>query len=138
MLIKTTKGDVVIQLLPSTPYTSFNFYQLANKGFYNNTEFHRVIPSFVVQGGDINGEVRNGPGYQIREELYPISHLQGTVGMASAGKDTAGAGFYFNLKDNYHLDRRYTVFARVVSGFDVVQKLGIGDAIISVTEFQAP
>ncbi|MBT8448827.1 MAG: peptidylprolyl isomerase [Gammaproteobacteria bacterium] len=138
MAIQTNLGKVVVQLFPSAPYTSYNFYQLATTGYYDGTEFHRVIPGFVVQGGDFKGTSIDGPGYRIREELYPIRHLKGTLGMASLGKDTAGAGFYFNLKDNYHLDRGYTVFARVVSGFDVVQKLGVGDRILSVTEYQAP
>ena len=137
MILETTKGTVTIQLLPSAPYTAHNFYQLATTGYYNGTEFHRVIPGFVVQGGDMKPESIDGTGYRIREELYPASHLKGTLGMASSGKDTAGGGFYFNLKDNYHLDRRYTIFGRVVDGMSVVNQLGVGDKILSIREQQA-
>jgi cyclophilin family peptidyl-prolyl cis-trans isomerase/HEAT repeat protein len=128
----TNRGEIVIQLWPSTPYTSYRFYNLASNGFYDGTLFHRVIPNFVAQGGDPEGTGSGGPGYQIREELFPASHLEGTIGMASLGKDTAGGQFFFNLKDNYHLDRAYTVFGRVVSGMDVVATLERGDYIISI------
>ena len=132
LVIQTNRGDITIQLLPAAPYSSFNFYQLAAKGYYDGTPFHRVIPNFVAQGGDARGTGTGNPGYVIREELSPSSQLRGTVGVATSGKDTGGSQFYFNLKDNWHLDRRYTVFARVTEGMDVMDKLERGDYVISV------
>lgn len=128
----TTRGEIVIQLWPATAYTAYRFYTLAKSGFYNGTVFHRVIPNFVAQGGDPEGTGSGGPGYTIREELFPASHLTGTIGMASVGKDTAGSQFFFNLKDNYHLDRAYTVFGRVVSGMDVVANIERGDQVLKI------
>ena len=132
LVIKTNRGDVTIQLLPAAPYSSFNFYQLATKGYYDGTIFHRVIPNFVAQGGDGHGTGTGDPGYQIREELSLSSQLRGTLGIATSGKDTGGSQFYFNLKDNWHLDRRYTVFARVTKGLEVIDKLERGDYVITV------
>lgn len=130
--IETTKGELVIQLLPIAPYTSYHFYQLATSGFYDGVLFHRVIPNFVAQTGDPTGMGSGGPGYRIREELYPTSHLRGTVGIATIGKDTGGSQFFINLKDNLHLDRRYTIFARLVSGLDVADQIERGDRIIGI------
>jgi len=131
--IMTSKGPITIQLMASAVYTSNNFYQLAITGFYNDLIFHRVIPNFVAQGGDPEGTGRGGPGYSIREELYPVGHTKGTVGMASSGKDTAGAQFFFNTADNIHLNSNYTVFARVTVGIEIVENLEFGDRI-SITE----
>lgn len=132
LVINTNRGDVTIQLLPTAPYSSFNFYQLATKGYYDGTIFHRVIPNFVAQGGDAQGTGTGNPGYQIREELSRSNQLRGTLGIATSGKDTGGSQFYFNLKDNWHLDRRYTVFARVTEGLEIIDKLERGDYIITV------
>lgn len=129
LTITTSRGDIVIQLLPSAAYSSYRFQKLALEGFYDGTVFHRVIPNFVAQGGDPTGTGMGGPGYRIREELYPDSHLRGTVGMATTGKDTAGSQFFINLKDNLHLDRRYTIFGRVVAGMDIADQLAQGDYV---------
>jgi len=134
--IKTSKGDVTIQLMPSAAYTSYRFYDLAMKGFYDGIEFHRVIPNFVAQGGDPTATGSGGPGYSIREELYPSSHIRGTLGMATSGKDTGGSQFFFNFKDNLHLDRRYTIFARVIDGMNTVDSLEIGDKVISISQIK--
>lgn len=134
LTMKTSRGEIAIQLLSAAPYSAMNFYSLAKDGYYDGVLFHRVIPNFVAQGGDPTGTGSGGPGYSIREELSLGSHTRGTVGMATAGKDTGGSQFFFNLKDNWHLDRRYTIFARVTSGLEIMDKLERGDYIISITE----
>ncbi|ACV27525.1 peptidylprolyl isomerase [Kangiella koreensis] len=128
--LTTTQGDIVIRLFKDTPYTSANFLRLAESGFYENTYFHRVIPNFVAQGGSQLGDGSGSVGYSIREELNQRSHLKGTIGMATAGKDTGGAQFFFNLAPNLHLDSNYTVFAEVVEGMDIVMSLEQNDQIL--------
>ncbi|MBD3666776.1 MAG: peptidylprolyl isomerase [Kangiella sp.] len=128
--IVTTKGDIVIKLFADTPYTSANFIRLVESGFYNDTYFHRVIPNFVAQGGSKYGDGSGSVGYSIREELNQRSHRKGTIGMATAGKDTGGAQFFFNLAPNLHLDSNYTVFGEVVDGMDIVMSLEQNDQIL--------
>ncbi|WP_018624150.1 peptidylprolyl isomerase [Kangiella aquimarina] len=128
--IVTTKGDIVIRLFADTPYTSANFIRLVESGFYNDTYFHRVIPNFVAQGGSKYGDGSGSVGYSIREELNQRSHRKGTIGMATAGKDTGGAQFFFNLAPNLHLDSNYTVFGEVVEGMDIVMSLEQNDQIV--------
>ena len=86
--IITSRGIITIQLLTSAPFTSANFYQLAKSGYYDGLSFHRVVSNFVVQGGDPESTGQGGPGYSIREELYPVQHVRGTLGIATSGKDT--------------------------------------------------
>lgn len=129
--IVTTKGDVMIRLFTDTPYTSANFIRLVESGFYDNTYFHRVIPNFVSQGGSKLGDGSGSVGYSIREELNQRSHRKGTIGMATAGKDTGGAQFFFNLAPNLHLDSNYTVFGEVVEGMDIVMSLEQNDQIVN-------
>ncbi len=128
--LTTTKGDIVIRLFEDTPYTSANFMRLVESGFYENTYFHRVIPNFVAQGGSQLGDGSGSVGYSIREELNQRSHRKGTIGMATAGKDTGGAQFFFNLAPNLHLDSNYTVFGEVVEGMDIVMSLEQNDQIV--------
>jgi len=132
--IVTSKGPIVIQLLPSALFTSANFYQLAKSGYYDGLSFHRVIANFVAQGGDPEGTGLGGPGYSIREELYPVEHIKGTVGMATSGKDTGGSQFFFNTADNIHLNNHYTIFARVIEGMDIISHIEVGDKIFSIKE----
>ncbi len=132
--IVTSKGLILIQLLPSALFTSTNFYQLAESGYYNGLTFHRVIANFVAQGGDPEGTGLGGPGYSIREELYPVEHIKGTVGMATSGKDTGGSQFFFNTAENIHLNNHYTIFARVIKGLDVINNIEVGDKIVSIDE----
>lgn len=132
--ILTTRGPISIQLMASTPYTGLNFYRLASAGYYDGLYFHRVIPNFVVQGGDPEGTGLGSPGYSIREELYPDSHERGTLGMATSGKDTAGGQFFFNNSDNFHLNSRYTIFARVTRGIELIDQIEAGDKIINIRE----
>ncbi len=132
----TTQGDIVIRLFKDTPYTSANFLRLVENGFYENTYFHRVIPNFVAQGGSQLGDGSGSVGYNIREELNQRSHRKGTIGMATAGKDTGGAQFFFNLAPNLHLDSNYTVFGEVVGGMDIVMSLEQNDQIITAQIIQ--
>ena len=128
--LETTKGDITIKLFADTPYTSLNFIELVESGFYNNTYFHRVIPNFVVQGGSQHGDGSGNVDYSIREELSYRSHLPGTVGMATIGKDTGGAQFFINTAPNLHLDSNYTIFGEVVDGMGVAIKLEQNDKVV--------
>ncbi len=132
LVINTTKGPITIQLTTAAAYTSAAFYQLAMSGFYDGLIFHRVVPNFVVQGGDPERTGQGGPGYSIREELYPMSHERGTVGIATSGKDTGGSQFFFNISDNLHLNSHYTIFARIVDGIEIITDLEVGDSILSI------
>ena len=133
VVMKTSKGDVVLRLLPEdAPWTVVNFVALARKGFYNGLLFHRVVPNFVVQGGDPRGDGWGGPGYTIRTEISMDRYDRGTCGMASAGKDTEGCQFFVTHSPAPHLDGRYTIFAKVVAGMETVDRLQIGDRILSV------
>jgi cyclophilin family peptidyl-prolyl cis-trans isomerase len=132
--IKTSQGDIKIELHPNiAPFTVQNFVKLSERGYYNNTVFHRVVPNFVIQGGDPTGTGYGGPGYSIRSEFSPLSFDAYTVGMASSGKDTEGSQFFITHSPQPHLDGRYTLFAKVIDGFDAVDKIQIGDMIESVS-----
>lgn len=132
-VLKTTKGDIKIKFYPYyAPYSVMNFIALAEKGFYNNTEFHRVIPNFVVQGGDPLNNGWGGPDYSIRSEFAPLHYERGILGMASDGKDTEGSQFFITHSPFYHLDNSYTIFGEVVEGMDVVDRIYIGDVLKSV------
>lgn len=131
--LHTVRGAIDIELLPDALYTAANFAQLAERGFYNGTTFHRVIGNFVAQGGDPTGTGEGGPGWRIREELSQLPHAPGYVGMATAGKDTGGSQFFINTGRNPHLDWHYTVFARVIAGQERSGQLLPGDAVLAVT-----
>ncbi len=128
----TLRGVIDIELLPDAVYTAANFAKLADSGFYNDTRFHRVIGNFVAQGGDPTGTGEGGPGWRIREELSRQPHALGNIGMATAGKDTAGSQFFVNTGRNPHLDWHYTVFARVTAGLPVALQLNQGDSLIRI------
>jgi len=128
--IDTDKGTVEIELaVLDAPITSRNFVNLARKGFFNGVAFHRIVPDFVVQGGDPRGDGEGGPGYAIRDELNQRPYLRGTVGMALDWRDTGGSQFFIALSPAPHLDARYTVFGEVVAGMDVVDRLLPWDVI---------
>ncbi len=129
--ITTNRGAFQIQLFSEAMYTAHNFTRLVNQSFYNGSIFSRVIPNFVVQGGEHHGDGSGTVGYSIREEITQRSHLPRTVGMATMGKDTGGAQFFINLAPNLHLDRRYTIFGEVISGWEVAKRLNLGDWIIT-------
>jgi len=104
--------------------------RLVRGGFYRGLTFHRVVPNFVVQGGDPRGDGWGGPGYTLRSEFSTVRYGRGTVGMASAGKDTEGSQFFITHSPQPHLDGRYTVVGRVLRGMDVVDALRVGDRIV--------
>ncbi len=131
-IIVTSRGDITLKFLNVAPVTVARFVELAKKGFYRNTIFHRVVPNFVIQGGDPRGDGYGGPGFLIRDEVSPTRHSRGTVGLATAGKDTGGSQFFINLSPNPHLDGRYTVFAEVTKGMEVADKIEVGDKIVAI------
>ena len=134
-VIRTEKGDIVLALLPGTaPGTVANFVDLAKKGFFNDKNFHRVVPNFVIQGGCPRGDGYGSLDYTIRSELPPMYYDQeGWVGMASAGNHTEGVQFFITHSPTPHLDGNYTIFAKVVSGMRAVHDIQIGDQIQRVT-----
>lgn len=132
--ILTAYGEIEIDLLIEyAPLTVINFMNLAKANYYDGIIFHRVIPNFVAQAGDPTGTGWGGPGYMIRCEYSTAPYKTGTVGMATSGKDTGGSQFFITHSPQPHLDGRYTVFGQVVSGMDVVDKLVVGDTILSVS-----
>jgi cyclophilin family peptidyl-prolyl cis-trans isomerase len=131
--IDTDKGTIEIELaVLDAPLTVSNFVALARKGFFKNVPIHRVVPDFVVQGGDPRGDGEGGPGYSIRDELNERPYLRGIVGMALDWKDTGGSQFFVTHSPQPHLDARYTVFGHVVAGMDVVDGLSLWDVIRNV------
>ncbi|MBS4029485.1 MAG: peptidylprolyl isomerase [Ignavibacteriales bacterium] len=132
--IVTSKGSITLELYrDDAPFTVMNFLKLAKKGFYNNTFFHRVVSSFVIQGGDPRGDGWGGPGYAIRSEFSTQKYdVEGVVGMASAGKDTEGSQFFITHLPTPHLDGRYTIFGKVTKGMDVVNNIFVGDQVVEV------
>ncbi|MBI4850258.1 MAG: peptidylprolyl isomerase [Acidobacteria bacterium] len=132
--IITSKGRIRIELFhQDAPLTVANFINLAKKGYFNNLSFHRVVPSFVIQGGDPRGDGNGGPGHQIRCEINMKPYLRGTVGMALSGKDTGGSQFFICHSPQPHLDGGYTVFGQVIAGIEIVDKIVRGDLIEKIT-----
>lgn len=136
-IIKTEKGDMTVAFYDQdAPNTVANFLKLAESGFYNNVTFHRVIPNFVVQGGDPTGTGAGGPGYKIDCELDGENqyHDRGVLSMAHAGRNTGGSQFFIcHSRDNTaHLDRNHTCFGKVVEGVDVVDDIRKGDKILGI------
>ncbi len=132
-IIETEKGTITLQLLPDiAPLTVSNFIGLAKNGFYNNLTFHRVVSDFVVQGGDPRGDGWGGPAYALPCEYNEKPFKRGTIGMATAGKDTGSSQFFICHSEQPHLNRRYTVFGQVVNGMDVVDKIEIDDKILEI------
>jgi HEAT repeat protein/cyclophilin family peptidyl-prolyl cis-trans isomerase len=131
--IVTDRGEIVIRLLGTeAPNTVENFVRLAEEGFYDGLTFHRVVPNFVIQGGCPRGDGWGGPGYTIRCEINRRHYLSGSVGMALSGKDTGGSQFFITHSPQPHLDGRYTIFAEVVRGMEVVESTERGDRIQEV------
>ena len=128
-------GEIQLEFYPEdAPKTVENFVTLAKKGFYNGLNFHRVVPDFVVQGGCPKGNGTGGPGYQIKAEFSKQKHVRGTLAMArSQDPDSAGSQFYICYGATPHLDGQYTVFGRVVSGMEHVDRIKQGDKMTSIT-----
>jgi cyclophilin family peptidyl-prolyl cis-trans isomerase/HEAT repeat protein len=130
VFIETDKGTIEIELdVLDAPLTSDNFIALARRGYFDGLTFHRVVPDFVVQGGDPRGDGDGGPGYTIRDELNQEPYLRGVVGMALAWRDTGGSQFFITHGPQPHLDGRYTVFGRVVAGIEVVDAMNQWDVV---------
>ena len=132
IIINTNFGKISFKTFPDlAPETVRNFEKLAREGFYDGTFFHRVIPGFIIQGGDPNtkgGEKSTwgtgGPGYSIKAEFSSRSHLRGIVSMArSQDPDSAGSQFFIVTADSTFLDRQYTVFGEVIEGMEVAEKI---------------
>ena len=133
--IATSAGALTVRLdCPRSPLTCLNFLNLAGQGFYEGLTFHRVVPDFVVQGGDPRGDGWGGPGYAVRDEIGTLRYRRGVVGMALAGADTGGSQFFVTLSPQPHLDGGYTAFGEVVAGGEVLERIVPGTRIESVRE----
>jgi cyclophilin family peptidyl-prolyl cis-trans isomerase/HEAT repeat protein len=133
--VRTSRGAFRIRLAcPDAPLTCLSFLQLVGQGFYDGLPFHRVVPDFVVQGGDPRGDGLGGPGYEIRDEINRLRYRRGTVGMALAGPDTGGSQFFVALSPQPHLDGGYTAFGEVVAGEEVLDRIVPGDRIEKIVE----
>ncbi|MGV3708681.1 MAG: peptidylprolyl isomerase, partial [Gemmatimonas sp.] len=132
-IIHTERGDITLQLSGrEAPLTVDNFVQLARRGYYRETYFHRVVPNFVAQDGDPRGDGSGGPGYAIRDELNRQIHQRGCLAMALSGPDTGGSQYYLCHSPQPHLDGHYTVFGRILQGFEVLDRIVQTDRIISI------
>jgi peptidyl-prolyl cis-trans isomerase B (cyclophilin B) len=132
---ETSRGTVVVDLFPKeAPKTVNNFVFLAREGFYDGTTFHRVIPNFMIQGGDPTASGRGGPGYKFDDELKGSykKHQAGSLSMANAGPNTNGSQFFITHVATDWLDGKHTVFGQVRSGQSVVNAVKQGDQLISV------
>ncbi|MBU2219746.1 peptidylprolyl isomerase [Patescibacteria group bacterium] len=156
-IIQTDKGDIKLEFYPTAaPKTVANFVDLINEGFYNGLIFHRVVPGFIIQGGDPKGDGTGGPGYTFADEINPWSvglsedeikslelegykytrnvnsykMIAGALAMANAGPNTNGSQFFIVTEQSQpHLDGRHTVFGRVIEGMEVVRQIQQGDII---------
>jgi len=146
-IIHTSHGDISVDLFAEeAPQTVNNFVFLASEGFYDSVIFHRVVPGFVVQGGDPTGSGRGGPGYRFRDELdHPRPYARGTLAMANAGPNTNGSQFFICLED-VGLPHAYTIFGKVTSGMEAVDSIAstplrgerpIEDAFMQTVEITA-
>lgn len=122
-ILKTPNGDITIALnVTDMPITVNNFVYLANKDFYNDTIFHRVIKGFMIQGGDPSGDGTGGPGYKFDDEPFQGEYARGTIAMANAGPNTNGSQFFIMHQD-YALPKNYVIFGNVIGGVEVVDKI---------------
>jgi cyclophilin family peptidyl-prolyl cis-trans isomerase len=137
--VETSQGAFVIELFAAdAPLTVDNFVELAKKKYFNGTLFHRVVPNFVIQGGDPTGTGSGGPGYSIRCEINMQPYERGAVGMALSGKDTGGSQWFVTHSPQPHLDGGYTLFGRVIAGMDVVDRMARGDSVLRVKIKERP
>ena len=133
--MKTDKGNLSITIYAAdTPMTAASFLNLASRGYYDGIIFHRVIPNFMVQGGDPTGTGSGGPGYQFDDEcLSSLKHDKpGILSMANAGPGTNGSQFFITHGPQSHLDGMHTVFGHVIEGQDVVDAIEGGDSILGI------
>ncbi len=123
--LRTSEGDIALELFEEdAPRTVANFKQLAGQGFYDGVIFHRVIPDFMIQGGDPEGTGRGGPGYTFEDEINQHKVVRGALAMANAGPNTNGSQFFIvTAEETPWLDGKHTVFGRVTAGMDVVDRI---------------
>ncbi|MEE9366653.1 MAG: peptidylprolyl isomerase [Dehalococcoidales bacterium] len=132
--IETEKGSIVLELFASdVPATVNNFVFLAREGFYDGTTFHRVIADFMAQGGDPTGTGTGGPGYKFADEFTKNTHVAGALSMANSGPNTNGSQFFITHSPHPHLDRKHSVFGRLVLGANVLKAIKNGDTIVRIT-----
>jgi cyclophilin family peptidyl-prolyl cis-trans isomerase len=132
-LIRTERGDITLELLAvDAPLVVDAFIGLANKGYYRNTWFHRVVPNFVAQDGDPRGDGSGGPGFTLRDAYTRQRHERGCLGLATSGPDTGGSQYYMCHSPQPHLDGHYTVLGRVRRGFETLDAIVQGDRVFSV------
>jgi cyclophilin family peptidyl-prolyl cis-trans isomerase/HEAT repeat protein/thiol-disulfide isomerase/thioredoxin len=138
--IHMTRGNIELALLTQdAPMTAWNFAQLAQRGYFNNTSFMRVVPNFVIQGGDPRNDMSGGPGYSIRDEINLQKYTRGAVGMALSGPDTGGSQFFITHSPQPHLDGGYTIFGRVYDGMSgVVDQTERGDRVERIAIDEKP
>jgi peptidyl-prolyl cis-trans isomerase B (cyclophilin B) len=138
--ITTPKGDIVMELDPElAPNTVNNFVSLAKQGYYDGVIFHRVVPEFVIQGGDPTGTGTGGPGYKFEDEPVKGEYVDGSVAMANAGPDTNGSQFFICIDDcRSKLTPNYNLFGIVTDGLDVAKSIAVGDEMKSVTVSERP
>ncbi len=135
IIMHTSKGEIEATLYATkTPVTVANFLNLARRGFYDDLTFHRVIPNFMIQGGDPEGTGRGGPGYQFEDEFSRVLRHDGpgVLSMANAGPGTNGSQFFITHVATPWLDRRHTIFGHVTKGQDVVDAIRKGDTIEAI------
>lgn len=132
-VIVTNKGTIEFEIDPSAPKAASNFIFLTMDHFYDGLTFHRVVPGFVIQGGDPSGNGTGGPGYKFEDEPVTKSYDKGIVAMANAGPNTNGSQFFIMLDAHPELPPSYTIFGKVITGQDVVDKIVVGDIMQSVT-----
>jgi cyclophilin family peptidyl-prolyl cis-trans isomerase len=134
VVLNTTEGVIKFKFYSQdAPNTVKRIAELIQKGFYNGLTFHRVVPNFVIQGGDPTGTGAGGSGQKLKAEFNSRHHVEGTVAMARANDpDSADSQFYISLGTLPHLDNKYTVFGQVIEGMDVARKIKVDDKMTSV------
>jgi peptidyl-prolyl cis-trans isomerase B (cyclophilin B) len=145
-IIETERGTIIVELYPAVaPKTVANFETLVNKGFYNGLTWHRVVPDFVVQGGDPDGTGAGGPGYTVPGEINASEHhLRGSLATARTGDEvnpqrvSSGSQFYICLEPQPGLDGQYTIFGGVIKGMDAVDQIQKGDHMKKITLAKEP
>jgi len=138
--IETPRGNIVMELDPElAPNTVNNFVSLAKDGYYNGIVFHRVVPEFVIQGGDPTGTGTGGPGYKFADEPVKGEYVDGAVAMANAGPDTNGSQFFICIDDcRRKLTPNYNLFGVVTEGLDIAKSIQVGDEMKTVTVAERP
>jgi cyclophilin family peptidyl-prolyl cis-trans isomerase len=134
VVIDTDKGSITLELDPKlAPITVNNFITLARGGYYDGLTFHRVVPDFVIQGGDPTGTGTGGPGYKFADEPVKGEYTDGALAMANAGPDTNGSQFFICIADcTRKLTPNYNLFGHVTDGLDIAKSIGVGDTMKTV------